>query len=69
MTTEETVIYSLQEYTNHDIDELYEIFENNEDVEIAFELWENTSCSTLNLLDIESEIRYLRKTRKYEVVK
>lgn len=69
MTIEEIVIYSLQEYTDNDIDELYDFFENNEDIEIAYELWENTSCRDMNLVDIESEIRYLRTTRKYEVVK
>lgn len=69
MENGEIVLSALQEYTDSDMDELYDFFENNEDVEIAYELWENSSCRDMNLVDIEREIRYLRKTRKYEVVK
>jgi hypothetical protein len=69
LTTDEIIISSLEEYVEERYDSnIQDLFENYEDVEIAYELWENTRCSTLNLVDIEQEIRYLRKNRKLHFI-
>ena len=63
MNTTEIIIETLDTMFEGDPDELYEYFENNSDTEIAYELWENSSCSDMNLVDLEKEVYYIRKTR------
>lgn len=54
---------AIEEKFGSDIEDLYDYFENNEDVEISYDLWENSICSELELVDIEAEVHYIRKTR------
>lgn len=61
------VISAIEEKFGSDIDDLYDYFENNEDVEIAYDLWENSICSELELVDIEAEVYYIRKTRSVTI--
>jgi len=69
LNTDEIVSSSLQTYIDEIYDgDIYELFENYEDIEIAYELWENTQSGELNLVDIETEIRYLRKNQMLHII-
>lgn len=55
-------------FENFDDYELSEMFENLEDVEISLEIWENHCAVEQNLVDIEREVAYQRKHRRFNVV-
>lgn len=63
MNKTQMVKSAIEEKFGSDIEDLYDYFENNEDVEISYDLWENSICSELELVDIEAEVYYIRKTR------
>lgn len=68
MSIQETVIKYITNDGNNDNEEISEIFDNNEDIEIALEIWENFCGPDENLVDVEREVAYQRKYRRFDVV-
>lgn len=65
MSIKEIVKQYLEDMDDYDISET---FENLEDVEIALEIWENHCSADENLVDIENEVAYQRKHRRFSVI-
>lgn len=53
----------------NDDEEISEIFYNNEDIEIALDIWEKYCEPDENLVDVEREVAYQRKYRRVDIVK
>lgn len=69
MSIQEVVKKYITNDGNNDNEEISEIFDNNEDIEIALEIWENFCEPDENLVDVEREVAYQRKHRNLDIVK
>lgn len=68
MSTIEEAIHNF--LTNDDemsVDDVAELFANSSDIEIAMDIYYNMNDTEYNIVDIEKEVAYLRKTRKYTI--
>lgn len=68
MSIEHIVYKYISKDGEYDQQDISEIFENNEDIEIALEIFENEDCEKYSISDIEREIAYMRKNRLYSIV-
>lgn len=68
MSIQEVVKKYITNDGNNDNEDISEIFDNNEDIEIALEIWENFCEPDENLVDVEREVAYQRKHRRFDVV-
>lgn len=49
------------------IDDIAEILANNEDIEIAMEIYYELECENCSIVELEREVAYMRKNRIYDV--
>lgn len=68
MSIEKLVYKYISKDGEYDQQDISEIFENNEDIEIALEMFHDADCERYSIPELEREIAYMRKTRTYIIV-
>lgn len=65
---EEQIHNYLTDNDERSIEDIAEIFDNNSDIEIAMDIYDNIDCGRYDINYIEKEVAYLRKTRAFTIV-
>lgn len=66
MNNREIMLKIMTDMFDGDADHLNEYIENNSDIEIAHDLWDNTLCSEMDLSEVESEVECIRKSKSFK---